>query len=64
MTKILIDRATVKRTLATLREAEYQIMALAPKGYIAPALGAIHVRIIELREVLEQPTPAQPLPPH
>jgi hypothetical protein len=31
--------------LAALQAAENQIIALSPKGYIAPALGAIHAAI-------------------
>jgi hypothetical protein len=60
MTKILIEKALVRDTLATLKTAEAQILALAPVGYIPPALGAIHATNAELGQVLEQPAQAQP----
>jgi hypothetical protein len=36
---------TNRELLNALKKAESQIIALSPKGYIAPALGAIHAVI-------------------
>ena len=36
--------------VAALHKAENQILALAPEGYIPPALGAIHAALAEAKE--------------